>query len=123
MKIFHLIEHHLLYKPTSETAEPVWVSSENKRSTFDFLSTCILTLIVCIWTAVHLNIPSRHERKSGFLGMVKRSWGRLKWMIIGLLAPELVLFIAFNQFLEARMITLELELAEQNAPRSQPRNL
>ncbi|KAI5797328.1 hypothetical protein DFH27DRAFT_483737 [Peziza echinospora] len=102
MRIFQLIEHKLLFTPTSETAEPLWVSGENKRTTFDLLSTCILTLIVCIWTAVHLNIPPRHERKRGTVGMLKRGWGRVKWMIIGLLAPEIVLFIAFNQFLEAR---------------------
>ncbi|KAI5780144.1 hypothetical protein DFH27DRAFT_468073, partial [Peziza echinospora] len=76
------------------------------------LNSCILTLFICVWTAVHLNIPSPAERKKdyGFIGKTSR---RVMWMLIALFAPEIVLYIAFDQFREARAVAKELNAIDR----------
>lgn len=37
--------------------ETVWQPEPGKRGTYGLLSSCILTMILCLWTAVHPNIP------------------------------------------------------------------
>lgn len=62
-----------------------WQSSPNERGTLSILSACVLTLLLCAYTSLHLNIPEHG----------KATWGRqfqLKafWVVIGLGAPEVV---------------------------------
>ncbi|KAF8460162.1 hypothetical protein BDZ91DRAFT_664725, partial [Kalaharituber pfeilii] len=69
------------------------------RGTFDVLTSCILTLVLCVWTAVHPDIPSQTHR--GFwYSLMTRSW----WVVSGLIAPEFLLWQAFEQYLAARRI-------------------
>lgn len=60
-----------------------WRPEPTERGTFSILSTCILTLALCVWTAVHLNIPAYGER----LAQTRRKGG---WMMLGVIAPEVV---------------------------------
>jgi hypothetical protein len=53
------------------------------RGTFSILSSSLLTMILCIWTAVHLNIPE-HDKANAQI------WRKLRWMTIALFAPEWV---------------------------------
>lgn len=80
---------------------PPWVSSSNARGTSDILWSCIVTLTACVYTALHLNVPSADEGKLAFY------WRKLKWVAIALFAPEIILYCALTQFLEA------LELVKQ----------
>ncbi|KAH6966455.1 hypothetical protein EDB82DRAFT_530149 [Fusarium venenatum] len=74
----------------SNTTAPACVDSPNIRGTFDILQSCILTLIACIYTALHLDVP------------VKTAWHellryKLKWTAITLFAPEISLYMAADQ--------------------------
>ena len=80
---------------------PIWVASPEIRGTTTILWSCILTLIACIFTALHLNVPS-NTRKWPMLQE------KLKWVLIGLIAPEVVLYLASSQFLDARRLSKEL---------------
>ena len=82
---------------------PSWVASPQFRGTTDILWSCILTLVACIYNAIHLNIPPLHESRWRF---IRR---RAKWVLTALLAPEIVLFCALSQFLEARALVKELK--------------
>lgn len=102
-----------LLKPTSSEVEPIWFTVPNLRSTFDLVSSCVLTLLLCVWTAIHLNI-SGYEERSGVLtgGTRARKFGkRLLWMLLGLVAPELVLYIAWTQFIQARSLAIHFNNA------------
>jgi len=97
-----------LFEPTSPHADPKWVSNDPVRTTYEFLTTCILTLIACVWTALHSNIPlstQRHASTSLFLD-------KLQYAAIAMLAPELVLYGAFRQLWEARLICNKLRKIE-----------
>jgi hypothetical protein len=60
-----------------------WKSEPNERGTFTILWTCILTLFLCVWSALHLNIPVKTTFKYRMLR-------RTQWLFLALLAPELV---------------------------------
>lgn len=83
-----------------------WISAPNYRGTSDILWSCIVTLVACVYTALHLNIPGRS-------GKWRRLLQKLKWTVTALLAPEVVLYVASSQFLRAR--TLARELREEHA--------
>lgn len=53
------------------------------RGTYSLLSSCIITMGLCVWTAVHLNIPE-HKKEP------HQKWRKLRWLVVGLPAPELV---------------------------------
>lgn len=60
-----------------------WRPEPLQRGTFSILSSCIVTMTLCVWTSVHLNIPEHGEAHH-----VK--WRKLWWLLIALFAPELV---------------------------------
>lgn len=80
---------------------PIWVGSPEIRGTTTILWSCIITLVACIYTALHLNVPANTQKMS-MLGE------KLKWVLIGLIAPEVVLYLASSQFLDARRLSKEL---------------
>ena len=68
----------------ASTSRPAtWKPEPYERGTFGILSTCIITLGLCVWTAIHLNVPARNGQLQQFLRKVA-------WMVFGFLAPELV---------------------------------
>ena len=74
-----------------------WVSEPNGRGTWGILSTCIITISLCVWTAVHLNIPEHHKVR-------QQTWRKVKWLVLGLLAPEMVAYVAWHQRKKAKEI-------------------
>ena len=73
----------------ASTSPPArWKAEPYERGTFGILSTCIITLGLCVWTAIHLNVPARN----GHLRQLLRKVG---WMVLGFLAPELVIVLLF----------------------------
>lgn len=73
----------------------------------DILQSCVLTLVACVYTALHLNIPDR------------RSWSsqlarKGRAVFITVLAPEIALFSAAVQLFQAwdfknAMIDLQMQ--------------
>lgn len=62
----------------------------------DILWSCLFTIIACTWTVQHLNVPEQREgRNPGNWGTIwwaiKRGWTSIKWMLITVLAPEVLL--------------------------------
>ncbi|KAE9402633.1 hypothetical protein BT96DRAFT_991072 [Gymnopus androsaceus JB14] len=70
------------------------------RGTYNLVSSCIVTLGLCVWTAVHLDVPT---------SSVLQYWRKVKWVMLGMLAPELLLFIACLQWFSARRIQDEAD--------------
>ena len=81
---------------------PAWATTSNVRSTSDLLWTCVLTLVICVFTVIHINVPQPNE--TAFLYLRRK----VKWAIFAVLAPELVLFTALQQWRTARALKCEL---------------
>ena len=78
-----------------ETIAPPWVSSPSTRGTFEILYSCSFTLALCVYTAIHLNVPPRKENKLSFY------LRKAKWVVIALFGPEVVLYAAWDQWDQA----------------------
>lgn len=73
--------------PLNTTSESVgWVYAPNYRSTSDIIFSCLLTMGLCVWSALHLNIRAQDETKL-------RTWIRnIGWVGLGVFGPELVMY-------------------------------
>ena len=78
-----------------------WQGGSNTRGTWDIISSCVITLCLCLWTALHLNIPEHH-------GTISQRWRKVGWLFIGLLAPEMVVYTALEQRRAALACTKEM---------------
>ena len=65
-----------------------WKPSPTTRGTSDILSTCIITMLLCVWTAVHLNVSPPESVWTPRLRKVG-------WLVLALLAPEVVAYTAW----------------------------
>ncbi|KAI8306341.1 hypothetical protein K4K59_011544 [Colletotrichum sp. SAR11_240] len=96
-----------IFLPTPTFAEPAatrtWVSEPNGRGTFSLVSSCILTLTICVWTALHLNVPAARSTARS------RALERAKWVLYGIFAPEIVVATAAAQYIIARWLKREIE--------------
>ncbi|KAI5810408.1 hypothetical protein BZA77DRAFT_254877 [Pyronema omphalodes] len=77
---------------------PSWVAEPKERGTMSLLSSCTFTMFLCVYTAVHLNVPPPGEKKRYFY------LRKAKWVLVALLAPEVVLYTAWSQWREARWL-------------------
>ncbi|KAJ4480301.1 hypothetical protein C8R41DRAFT_771513 [Lentinula lateritia] len=74
------------------SAPPVnWQPDPDFRGTFNIVSTCLTTLLLCLWSAVHVDVPSHS-------GRCRELWVRVGWISVGLVTPETLLFIAYRQW-------------------------
>ncbi|THV71660.1 hypothetical protein D6D29_09577 [Aureobasidium pullulans] len=75
-----------------------WHPESHGRGTFGLLSSCITTLILCVYTAVHLNIPEHGKERQQY-------FRKIGWVVLGLFAPEIVAWNAWEQYRTALRIT------------------
>ncbi len=73
-----------------------WVSGPDSRGTIDIIWGSFLTIFLCTWTAVCLNIPNPKDSQLQVLGR------KAKWMFWAIVGPELVLSVAIGQYASAR---------------------
>ncbi|EIW76460.1 hypothetical protein CONPUDRAFT_64010, partial [Coniophora puteana RWD-64-598 SS2] len=72
------------------------------RSLWTIVSTCLLTVFACVYTAVHHNVPSPYDRR---LRLIFRT----VWTIMcGIGTPELIVVWAARQWISARYFTKEM---------------
>lgn len=81
---------------------PTITAGATYRGTFDILWSCLLTLLACIYSAIHLNVP--FPKTSPWRLLVRK----MKWTALALFAPEILLYTAAIQFLDARRVVREV---------------
>lgn len=65
------------------------------RTTFEIFSTCVSAMFICVWTAFHVEIPTR--KRGAFGGF----WHKLKWMLFGMFLPSWLSYLATSQLVSA----------------------
>jgi hypothetical protein len=103
----HAKSMRCLSAPVDETTQNEqeivhWMADPQTRGTLSLLISCVITLLLCIWTSLHLNIPEPDESPAS------RLTRKLKWMAMALLAPELVVYAAWRQWIGARALCKEI---------------
>ncbi|KAF8537818.1 hypothetical protein BDD12DRAFT_806637 [Trichophaea hybrida] len=84
---------------------PAWVPEPRYRGTWGILWSCTLTLILCVYNALHLNVPAQNEGRFSYRYYVRG----FKWAFVALIVPEAVLLFAGLQWYEAKRLCEELE--------------
>ncbi|KAF1927529.1 uncharacterized protein M421DRAFT_393038 [Didymella exigua CBS 183.55] len=87
-----------------------FVREDNQRDTISLLLSCFAILGLCVYSAVHLNVPRKGE--SSIRVLVRE----FKWCIIGLFAPELILYTAWRQLASARQLCYKINDIQTNNP-------
>ncbi|KAI2619668.1 hypothetical protein GGR54DRAFT_123665 [Hypoxylon sp. NC1633] len=87
-----------IFGNTTDTVS--WTPNPTARGTSNILQSCLLTMSLCVWTAVHLNIQERDNPR--FAGLSYQTWRKIGWLILGLLAPEMLVYTAWSQREEAK---------------------
>ncbi|KAH7341153.1 hypothetical protein BKA66DRAFT_44533 [Pyrenochaeta sp. MPI-SDFR-AT-0127] len=83
-----------------------WKTGPSERGTLNILSTCLITLTLCVYTCLHVDIPE--HGKTHWAQILKR---KLLWLLPGIFAPEIVAFIALRQWFFARNLELQMKAA------------
>jgi len=89
--------------PATNTTTPSdpphpWVAEPKQRGTFGIISLCLSTLIICLWSTLHFNIPTRRFTAT------RRFFIQVSWMFLALLAPEFLLYTAINERINAGIL-------------------
>ncbi|KEY75172.1 hypothetical protein S7711_01618 [Stachybotrys chartarum IBT 7711] len=81
-----------------------WQSEPDGRGTFSLIFSCIITLVFCVWSALHLNVPPPNSSSK------RRALEKTCWVFYGIFAPELVVATAASQYIAARWLKREIEM-------------
>jgi len=79
-----------------DTPRHGWVQSPNSRGTLDILQLCLATIFICTFTLLCLNIPAPTD---SHWALFRR---RIKWMVLAIIGPEIVLTYSAGQWSRAR---------------------
>ncbi|KAK4111690.1 hypothetical protein N656DRAFT_769310 [Canariomyces notabilis] len=80
-----------------------WQAEPNGRGTFSLIFSCVLTLTLCVWSALHLNVPPLYRP------LRWRFIEQAKWVLYGVFAPEVVVATAAAQFIVASWLKREIQ--------------
>lgn len=84
-----------------------YVSTSNTRGTLDILWTSLATIIACVYTVLHLNVPEQLPRsQQTWLAktkwQLKNTWISLQWTLLTVFLPELTLTKSVTDWVHAR---------------------
>ncbi|KAG2360334.1 hypothetical protein BDR07DRAFT_1378087 [Suillus spraguei] len=88
---------------TTTSTDSFEAPSLSTRTLWSIISSSVLTLFACTYSAIHPNIPSPKDSPGGIL------LRRLGIMIMALIAPELIITWAMRQWLSARQVTRQFK--------------
>ncbi|KAL2209315.1 hypothetical protein CC79DRAFT_674151 [Sarocladium strictum] len=98
--------------------ERQWQPPPFRRGTNQILVECFATLLLCVWTAVHLNLQPqwKHDEK-GFRKLTSKiPWKKCGYLVLGMIAPELVTVVAIYQWRMTNQLWAEIQKTELVGP-------
>ncbi|KAH7351243.1 hypothetical protein BKA65DRAFT_536249 [Rhexocercosporidium sp. MPI-PUGE-AT-0058] len=78
-----------------------WQPEPALRGTFTIITTCVITLLLCVYSSVHLNLPAINQNRA--LVWLRRTG----WIFGALFAPEYIIFTAQIQRSRAKLLSDE----------------
>ena len=80
---------------STDTGPLSWIPHSTTRSVYDIITTCFSTMIICVWSALHMNISPTPR------GFIRNSLTKTGWVILGILMPDLLLLVAIMELYAA----------------------
>ncbi|KAI5820355.1 hypothetical protein BZA77DRAFT_372483, partial [Pyronema omphalodes] len=84
-----------------------YVPNPRGRGTVDLVLSSVITLMLCVYTSIHLNIAP--DSAKPMLQVPRATVYKFYWVFIALFAPEVVLFSAYHQWKNARALCKALK--------------
>ncbi|KAJ6449584.1 hypothetical protein C8R45DRAFT_917237 [Mycena sanguinolenta] len=103
--VVHLLSQDSIAAPLSHppnaraTTDSESCNDINNRSLFGIVWGCLATIFVCTWVSAHPNVPPPNQN------LLQLFWRRLKMMLIGIIAPEVMVGFAARQFFASRSLS------------------
>jgi hypothetical protein len=79
-----------------------WISEPSGRGTAGLLYTCLITIFLCVWSAMHIPIPERNKSKT------ENFFYKVKIAVLAIIAPEAVFLLAIESYFWVREVLDEL---------------
>ena len=79
-----------------------WTDGPIYRGTASILWSCLVTIFVTIYTVIHMNTPVQHQ--STWI----RIASKVRWTLVAIIGPELILHSAIIQFRAAQSLVEKL---------------
>jgi hypothetical protein len=79
-----------------------WISEPSGRGTASLLYNCLLTIFLCVWSAMHTPIPERNKSRT------KSFFYKVGLAVSAIIAPEAIFFIAIDSYFFIREALDEL---------------
>ena len=76
-----------------------WVSQPNGRGTFDLLVSCAVTVFLCGWSSICVNVPANEPVPDQ--SKWNLFWDKWYMFCLSLLGPEFVFLLALGQYTSA----------------------
>ena len=89
------VQYRSTPEANSDGLAPGWVPQPNSRGTLDVLESCFITIILCSWSILFLNVPAGHQGRWDII-LIKA-----RWMVFTIFFPEVVIGIAVEQWRSA----------------------
>ncbi|KAI5839748.1 hypothetical protein DFP73DRAFT_613638 [Morchella snyderi] len=96
---------------TEDSYQTSWVTEPKGRGTLSILHTCISTLFLCVWNAIHPNIRINTST-------IRRGLNKIQLVIIGMFFPESMLLAALIDHREARRFRSEWQKRNETSSES-----
>lgn len=72
-----------------------WMPEPQGRGTIGLVWSCLATIFICTWSALHLSLPSKEDSASD------RAREQAICVVMGLFAPEWLTYLALNDLVQA----------------------
>ncbi|KAF7369937.1 hypothetical protein MSAN_00623300 [Mycena sanguinolenta] len=95
------LSHSLDARATTNSCKDI----DNCRTFFSIVWGCLATIFACTWVSVHPNVPPPNQNR------LQLFWRRLKMMLIGIIAPEIMVGFATRQRLAAHALSKKFEFS------------
>ena len=92
-----------------------WTPQPDGRGTLDILWSCCITVFLCSWSILCMNLPGPKETKMQVL------WRKLSLTALGVLCPEIIFELAFGQWLSARQSVRDFNSVSSGNRRAEDR--
>jgi hypothetical protein len=79
-----------------------WISEPSGRGTASLLYNCLITIFLCVWSAMHTPIPARNYSRTG------NFFDKVFFAVFAIIAPEVVFLNAINDYFFIRAALDEL---------------
>ena len=90
--------------PAIPTEAPQCIHIEQCRTVWSIIISCASTIFLCVWVAIHMNIPEPNESRWSILTR------RVGVMLFAIFAPDVIVVWAAREFYNAGLIAQVCEL-------------